>query len=65
MWKGIIEMLSVGSIACNMAVIYFTGKSLQKYIMPNKTNLEQFMYIIMVEHILFAIKMAMTSIIKD
>lgn len=63
-WKGITELLSFGSIACNLSIIYFTSNELTS-IMPHYTKLEQFMLIVMIEHILLATKMLLQNMIRD
>jgi hypothetical protein len=64
-WKNISEIMSVTSITCNMAIIYFTSTALATSIMPDYAPIYQFMVIVMIEHIILALKMLISILIKD
>jgi len=59
-----LELLSVLSITTNVAIIYYTSKSLNESF-PDLTDLEKFGYCVLLEHIILGVKMFLSIIIQD
>lgn len=59
-------MISLVSVAVNCAVIFFTSNALS-YIIDSHdyTLLQQFMYLILIEHIIIAFKLFISIVIRD
>lgn len=59
-------MISLVSVAVNCAIIFFTSDALS-FIIESRdyTTLQQFMYLILIEHIIIAFKLFISIAIRD
>lgn len=64
-WKGIIEVLSIVSVGVNCGIIYWTSDTLPTILDYKYSILDSFMLIVMIEHIIIALKMLISILIKD
>ena len=53
------------SIVVNSAVIFYTSKSLDDWLGPHLSPLEKFAIIVLIEHIMIALKLLLASMISD
>ena len=58
-------MISIGSIISNLAIAYFTGDALKEYFSDRYDEIQIFLLVIMVEHIIILFKMLLASLIAD